>query len=156
MTIRSKIHKVIHAIWNKEDLPEEWKESITVPISKKGDKTDCSNYRDISLLSTTYKFFFQHPVVKVNSISREIIGDHQCGLRSNRSTADHIYSASVKYLRKNGNTIKQFIGYLKCSRKPMSQLGGRSCEMFSLEFGIHVNLVRLKNMSERNLQQQSR
>jgi hypothetical protein len=40
---------------NKEELPEEWKESIVVPICKKGDKTDCSNYRRISLVLTTYK-----------------------------------------------------------------------------------------------------
>jgi hypothetical protein len=32
------IHKLIVDIWNKEELPEEWKESITVPIHKKGDK----------------------------------------------------------------------------------------------------------------------
>ena len=36
-------------------MPEEWKESIVVPIYKKGDKTDCSNYRRLSLLPTTYK-----------------------------------------------------------------------------------------------------
>jgi len=34
------IHKLIICIWNKEELPEEWKESIIVPIYKKGDKTD--------------------------------------------------------------------------------------------------------------------
>ena len=44
-TIRFEIQKHIICIWNKEELPEEWKELNTVPIYKKGDKTDCSNYR---------------------------------------------------------------------------------------------------------------
>ena len=54
-TICSAIHKLIISIWNKEELPEEWKESTIVPIYKKGDKTYCNNYRGISLLPTTYK-----------------------------------------------------------------------------------------------------
>ena len=43
-----------------------------------------------------------------------------------------IYSASVKYLRKNGNKMKQFICFLYNSRKLMIQLGGRYCIIFSL------------------------
>jgi hypothetical protein len=42
-------------MWNKEELPEAWKEAIIVLIYKKGDKTDFSNNRGISLLPTTYK-----------------------------------------------------------------------------------------------------
>ena len=38
--IRSEIHKFITSVWNKEELSEEWNESIIVPIYKKGDKTD--------------------------------------------------------------------------------------------------------------------
>jgi hypothetical protein len=49
----SEIHKLINSVWNKEELPDQWKESINVPIHKKGDKTDCNNYRGISLLSTS-------------------------------------------------------------------------------------------------------
>jgi hypothetical protein len=56
-TIRSEIHKRIKFIWNTEELPEEWKALIIVSIYNKGDKTDCSNYRGISLLSTIYKFY---------------------------------------------------------------------------------------------------
>jgi hypothetical protein len=51
--LRSKIYKVINYIWNKEELPDQWKESIIVPGHKLGDKTECSNYRGISLLSTS-------------------------------------------------------------------------------------------------------
>jgi hypothetical protein len=53
-TLVSVIHKLIALIWNKEELPDQWKESIIVPVHKKGDKTDCNNYRGISLLSTSY------------------------------------------------------------------------------------------------------
>jgi hypothetical protein len=51
----SEIHKLINSVWNKEELPDKWKESINVAVHKKGDKTDCNNYRGISLLSTSYK-----------------------------------------------------------------------------------------------------
>ena len=54
-TICLEIHKLSTSIWKKEKLTEEWNESIIVPIHKKGDKTDCNNYRGISLLLTTYK-----------------------------------------------------------------------------------------------------
>jgi hypothetical protein len=53
-TLLSAIHKLINSIWNEEELPDEWKESIIVPVHKKDDKTDCNNYRGISLLPTTY------------------------------------------------------------------------------------------------------
>jgi len=62
-TICNAVHKLIISILNKEELPEEWKESIIVPIYKKGDKTDCNNYRGISLQN-----FVQHPALKGNSI----------------------------------------------------------------------------------------
>jgi hypothetical protein len=43
-TIRSEVHKLINSIWNTEKLPEQCKKSIIVPLYKKGDNTDCSNY----------------------------------------------------------------------------------------------------------------
>jgi hypothetical protein len=43
-TIHSEIHKHINSVCNKVELSEQWKESVIVPASKKGDRTDCSNY----------------------------------------------------------------------------------------------------------------
>jgi len=83
-------HKLIISIWNKEELPEEWKESIIVPIYVKGDKKDCNNYRGISLLPTTYKILSNILLSRLIAYAEEVIGDHQCGFRRNRSTTDHI------------------------------------------------------------------
>jgi hypothetical protein len=47
-TLQSEIHKIINFIWSEEELAEQWKESIIVPIYKKGDETDYSHYRRIS------------------------------------------------------------------------------------------------------------
>jgi hypothetical protein len=48
-----EVEKRINSIWNKEELPVQWKESAFIPIHKNGDKTDCSIYRGISLLSSS-------------------------------------------------------------------------------------------------------
>jgi hypothetical protein len=53
-TLLSESHKLINSVYNKAELPDQWKESISVPIYKKGDNTDCSNCCGISL-STSYK-----------------------------------------------------------------------------------------------------
>ena len=69
-TIRSEIHNLINSIWNKEELPEKWKESIIVPIYKKGNKTDLSTNRGISLFFNCIQNFVVHLAVKYNCICR--------------------------------------------------------------------------------------
>jgi hypothetical protein len=69
----SEIHKLINSIWNKEELSDQWKESITVPIYKKGDKTDFNNYRGISLLSTLYKILSHILLPKLSPYVDKII-----------------------------------------------------------------------------------
>jgi hypothetical protein len=94
VTFRCAIHKLIIFIWNKEELPEEWKESIIVPIYKKGHKTDYNNYRCIPLLPTTYKSFSNILLSRLIPYAVEVIGDHQRGFRRNRSTTDHLFCIS--------------------------------------------------------------
>jgi len=87
-----EIHKLITSIWKKEKLPEESKKSIIVPIHKKGDKTDCNNYRGIlSILPTIYKLLSNTLLSRLIPDAKEIIGDHQHGFRRNRWTIDNIF-----------------------------------------------------------------
>jgi hypothetical protein len=75
-TLCSDIHKLIHSIWNKEEMPQQWKESVIVPIHKKGNKTDCNNYQGISLLSTAYKILSNILLNRLTPHVSEIIWDH--------------------------------------------------------------------------------
>ena len=76
-SLLSEIYKLLLAIWKNDMLPEQWKESIIVPIYKKGEKTNCSNYRGISLLLTSYKILSSIILGRLTPYVDEIIGDHQ-------------------------------------------------------------------------------
>jgi hypothetical protein len=54
-TLLSAINKLINSVLNKEDLADQWKEDTILPNHKNCVKSDCNNYRGISLLSTSYK-----------------------------------------------------------------------------------------------------
>ena len=110
-TIFLEIRKLIISIWKKEKLPEEWKASIIVPIHKKGDKADCSNYRGISLLPTTYKILSNILLSRLIPYVKEIIGDHNVAFDVTVRLLI-IYSAFAKYLRENGNTMRKFVSSL--------------------------------------------
>jgi hypothetical protein len=73
-TLCSKVHDLICSIWNKEELPQQWKESIILPMHKNGDKTDCDNYQGISLLSTAYKILSNILLARLTACVSEIIG----------------------------------------------------------------------------------
>jgi hypothetical protein len=87
----SAIHKLINSDWNKEDLPDQWKESIIGPVHRKGDKTDFNNYRGISLLSTSHTILSNILLSRLSPYIDEIIWDRHCGFRCNRSTTDQIF-----------------------------------------------------------------
>jgi sorting nexin-29 len=123
-------------------LPEEWKESVIVPIYKKGDKTDCSNYRGISLLSTTYKILSNILFSRLTPYAEEIIGYHQCGFRRNRSTTDHIFSIRQILEKKweyNDAVHQLFIDF----KKAYDSVRREVLNNILIEFGIPTKLVRL-------------
>ncbi|PNF28089.1 hypothetical protein B7P43_G12263 [Cryptotermes secundus] len=134
--LRSKIHKLITSIWNMEELPDQWTESIIVPVHKKGDKTDRSNYRGISLLSTSYKILSNILLSRLSPYLVEIIRDQQCGFRRNRSTTDQIfYILQIMELEKMRDFKKS---YDSVRREVLYNI--------LIEFGVPMKLVRLIKM----------
>jgi hypothetical protein len=121
------IHK-LNSVWNKEGLPAQWNESIILPIHKKGDKTDCNNYCGISLLSTSYKIL-SNILSRLNPYIDEIIRDHKCGFRHNRSTTDQIFCIRQILEKKweyNEIVHHLFIGFKKAYEGSTVQYSHRS------------------------------
>ena len=71
--ISFKIQKIISCVWNKKQLSEQWKESIIVPVHKRN-KTDCSNRRGRSPLSTTYKILSNIRLSRQINTQRKLLG----------------------------------------------------------------------------------
>ena len=84
------LEQVIQSVWESED----WRYAILVPLYKKGLKSDCSNFRGISLQSIVRKLFSSIILNRlVRTIVSGILQESQCGLRASRSIVDMICSA---------------------------------------------------------------
>ncbi|PSN38555.1 hypothetical protein C0J52_14819 [Blattella germanica] len=143
--LREKIHRLLSLIWKQETLPNEWKESVIIPIYKKGDKMDCNNYRGISLLSTSYKILKNILVSRLTPFIDEIIGDHQCAFRRNRSTIDLIFSIRQILEKKweyNGTVHQLYIDF----KKAYDSIKREKLYSILINFGIPKKLVRLIGM----------
>jgi hypothetical protein len=144
-TLCSEIHNLSHSIWTGEELPQQWKESIIVPIYKKADKTDCNNYRGISLLSASYKIESNIFLDSLTPYFNEIIGAHWHGLHHNRSTTDqnfYIFQILEKKWEYNGAVHQLFINFKKAYDSAKREV----LYNILLEFGIPKKLVRLIKM----------
>jgi hypothetical protein len=143
--VLSEIHKLIKLIWNKEELPHQWEESVVVPIHKKGDKTECSNYRGLALLSTSYKILSNILLARLTPYADEIIWNHQCGFRRNRSTTDKVFYIRQILEKKweyNGTVHRLFIDFIKAYDSVRSEV----LYNILIEFGIPRKLVGLIEM----------
>ena len=88
----SRLHQLITNAWEVGSVPQAWKDASIVTIYKKGDRTDCGNYRGISLLSIAGKIFARILLNRLSThITPEVVPETQCGFRGNRSTVDMIF-----------------------------------------------------------------
>jgi hypothetical protein len=106
---------------------------------------DCSYYRGISLLSTSYKILSNILLSRLTPYVDEIIGDHRCKFRRNRSTTDQIFYIRQILEKKweyNGTVHQLFIDISKA----YDSLRREVLYKILIEFGIPRKLVRLIKM----------
>ncbi|KIH56244.1 hypothetical protein ANCDUO_13576 [Ancylostoma duodenale] len=89
--------------WQQAKVPEDWKRGVIVNLPKKGDTTECSNWRGITLLSVPGKVFCMILLRSLRKAIDERLREEQAGFRSNRSCCEQVSS-----LR---NILEQCIDY---------------------------------------------
>ena len=61
-------HSICQQIWKTQQWPQNWKRSVFIPIPKKGNAKECSNYSTIVLISHTSKVILKIPKAGFNSL----------------------------------------------------------------------------------------
>ena len=83
----TQIHQQIWKIWQ---WPQGWKSSVFIPIPKKGNAKECSNYRTISRISQASKVMLKTLQARLQQYVNHELPDVRAGFRKGRGTRDQI------------------------------------------------------------------
>ena len=89
------LHPLFKEIWQAKQVPAEWKEGYLIKLPKKGDLSNCSNYRGITLLSVPGKVFSRILLNRIKDAVDPLLRDQQAGFRKNRSCTDQIATLRI-------------------------------------------------------------
>ena len=85
------LHSMCQPVLKTQDWPQDWKRSILIPIPKKGNAKECSNYRTIALISHTSKVMLKTFQARLLQHVNCELPDVQAGFRKGRGTRDQIH-----------------------------------------------------------------
>ena len=84
------LHSTCQQIWKTQQLPQNWKRSVFIPVSKKGNAKECSNYHTIALISHAGKVMLKIPQARLQQHMNQELPDVQARFRKGRGTRDQI------------------------------------------------------------------
>ena len=84
------LHSICQQIWKTQQWPQDWKRSVFVPIPKKGNAKECSNYCTIALISNTSEVMLKILHARLQKYVNYELPDIQAGFSKGRGTRDQI------------------------------------------------------------------
>ena len=86
------LYSMCQQIWTTQQWPQDWERSVFIPIPKKGNAKECSNYRTIALISHASKVMLKILQARLQQYVNCELPDVQAGFRKGRGTRDQIGS----------------------------------------------------------------
>ena len=84
------LHSICQQIWKTQQWPQDWKRSVCIPTSKKGNAKECSNYHTIALISHASEVMFKILQARLQQYVNWELPDVQAGFRKGRGNGDQI------------------------------------------------------------------
>ena len=84
------LHSLCQQIWKTQQWPQDWKRSVFIPIPKKGNAKECSNYCTIALVSHTSRVMLKILQARLQQYVNRELPDVQAGFRKGRGIRDQI------------------------------------------------------------------
>src|SRR5574342_1015240 len=86
------LYSICQQIWKTQQWPQDWKRSVFIPIPKKGNAKEYSNYHTIALISHASKVMLKIPQARLQQYVNQELPDVQAGFRRGQRTRDQIAS----------------------------------------------------------------
>ena len=84
------LHSICQQIWKSQQWSQDWERSVFIPIPKKGNAKECSNYHTIAFITHTSKVMLKILQARLQQYVNRELPDVQAGFRKGRGTRDQI------------------------------------------------------------------
>ena len=84
------LYSMCQQIWKTQQWPQDWKRSVFIPVAKKGNAKECSNYHTIALISYASKVMLKILQASLQQYVNRELPDVQAGFRKGRGARDQI------------------------------------------------------------------
>ena len=84
------LHSICQQMWETQQCPQDWKRSVFIPIPKKGNAKECSNYCTIALISQASKVMLKILQVRLQQYMNHELPNVQAGFRKGKGTREQI------------------------------------------------------------------
>ena len=125
------MHSICQQIWKTQQWSQDWKRSVFIPIPKKGNPKECSNYCTIALISHTSKVMLKILQARLQQYMNHELPDVQAGFIIGRGTRDQI--VNIHWIIKKGRGFqkkKKSISALLTTPKPLTMWITTNCGKF--------------------------
>ena len=101
------LHSICQQIWKTQHWPKDWKRSVFIPIQKKGNAKECSNYRTIALTSRASKVMLKILQARLQQYMNCELPDVPADFRKGRGTRDQI--ANIHWIMEKAREFQKNI-----------------------------------------------